>query len=282
MVTKEMGRQMPALHTPEMTALRSYITANDATRFDGMAEGMLRLDVSHSNLQQRWHDVRFSVDMSVLSVKEKLYRHGGTPAQHQELYLRRGGGDTIFLMDDAKTLAYYGTLSGMEIHIKDTDPYSLSKGGGLEDVSQVEKYVLPDDEYDKMKNTVRAKRREEEARKKMQQVAVAAAAVEEGAPEESLEELAAVYALGSRCEVDPGGRRGEVCYVGAISKAPGFWIGARLDEPFGKSDGTKDGIRYFECRPKYGCFVRSDSVRVGDFPERDPFASDCEEGDDAF
>ena len=31
----------------------------------------------------------------------RLYFHGGTPAEHQELYLRRGGGDTLFLWDDS-------------------------------------------------------------------------------------------------------------------------------------------------------------------------------------
>merc|ERR1712194_671066 len=88
---------------------------------------------------QRWHDIVFDVNMTVSAVKDKLYRHGGTPSKHQELYLRRGGGDTIFLMDAGRTLGHYGARNGMEIHIKDTDEFSISKHGGLEDVSQVEK-----------------------------------------------------------------------------------------------------------------------------------------------
>merc|ERR1719421_394311 len=100
--------------------------------------------------------------MSVERVKEKLYRHGGTSIAFQDLYLRRAPGDTVYLFDDNKTLGFYGARNGMEIHIKDTDPHSISLHGGLEDVSQVEKYVMADEEYDKMKNTVRAIRREKE------------------------------------------------------------------------------------------------------------------------
>merc|ERR1712232_1542496 len=68
-----------------------------------------------------------------------------------------------------------GCQSGMEIHIKDLDPHSLSANGGLEDVSQVEKYVMPDEEYDKMANTVRAQKRVEEAKKQKEAAAKAAA-----------------------------------------------------------------------------------------------------------
>jgi len=279
---------MPTVHQcQEMVALKEFVTAADATRYDGLAEGNLRLDVSHSNLVQRWHDILFSDEMTVMQVKEKLYRHGGTAVSWQELYLRRGGGDTIFLMDDSKTLAHYGAKSGMEIHINDLDPHSISKHGGLEDVSQVEKYVMPDDEYDKMKNTVRAQKRAAQEAKRQAD----AAAREEGGEELGGEELGAVphaplemtldearaaFPVGSRCECDPGARRGEICHVGHIINAKGIWLGVRLDEPQGQNDGTKDGKRYFECTPKHGCFVKPQNARVGDFPERDPFASDDE------
>mmetsp|Transcript_56308 Transcript_56308/g.126917 ORF Transcript_56308/g.126917 Transcript_56308/m.126917 type:complete len:283 (-) Transcript_56308:82-930(-) len=280
MVTKEMAKNMPTVHQcQEMIALKEYVTARDSTRYDGMAQGNLRLDVSHSNLIQRWHDILFCEEMTVMEVKEKLYRHGGTPCGFQELYLRRGGGDTIFLMDDSKTLQYYGARSGMEIHIKDLDPHSISLHGGLEDVSQVEKYVMPDEEYDKLANTVRAQKRaamEKAARER----AEAGEEPEEPAPtpfEMTAEEAAAAFPLGGRCECDPGGRRGEVSYVGPLIGTKGTWVGVRLDEPLGQNDGTKDGKKYFDCQPKYGCFAKPENVRVGDYPERDPFASDDED-----
>eukprot|EP00928_Gymnodinium_smaydae_P089653 TRINITY_DN73580_c0_g1_i1.p1 TRINITY_DN73580_c0_g1~~TRINITY_DN73580_c0_g1_i1.p1 ORF type:complete len:295 (-),score=68.09 TRINITY_DN73580_c0_g1_i1:191-1075(-) len=293
MVTKEMSKHLPTVHQcPEMGYLREFVTANDDSRFDGLAEGSLRLDVTHSNLEQRWHDILFHVDQTVMDVKVKLYRHGGTSVAFQELYLRRGGGDTVFLMDEDKTLGYYGARSGMELHIKDLDPHSISLHGGLEDVSQVEKYVMPDEEYDKMKNTVRAIKREREEKRRAEEASKAASgegqAEDLGAGEDpnapaasknemTRDEIEAAFPVGGRCEVTPGGRRGVIRYAGPLIAAKGQWIGICLDEPLGNNDGCKDGKRYFECTgPKYGCFAKPENVLVGDYPERDPFASDDE------
>lgn len=47
--------------------------------------------------------------------------------------------------------------------------------------------------------------------------------------------------VGDRCEVDPGGKRGEVKFVGkAESLAAGYWVGVQYDEPVGKNDGMYD------------------------------------------
>jgi len=210
---------------PEMGYLRDWVTSNDESRYDLQAAGTLRLDVTHSNLVQRWHDIVFDINMTISAVKDKLYRHGGTPARHQELYLRRGGGDTIFLMDMNRTLGHYGAKNGMEIHIKDTDEFSMSKHGGLEDVSQVEKYVMSEEQYDKLHNSVRAHKRRE-AEKKAREAAARKAAgedIEEAAaeeePEEPLEAVLERIPLGSRCQVEPGSRRGEGAFVGPVAGA---------------------------------------------------------------
>jgi len=289
MVTKETAKNMPTVHQcQEMYVLRDYVTARDHNRFEHQAAGSLRMDVTHSNLEQRWHDILFHDEQTVMQVKEKLYRHGGTSVAFQELYLRRAPGDTIFMADDNKTLSYYGARNDMEIHIKDLDPHSISAHGGLEDVSQVEKYVMADEEYDKIKNSVRAVRKQREAE------AAAEAARRKEAGEDlgqelggypagptpydmSPEEIAAAFPIDGRCEVDPGARRGAISFAGPIDGKPGTWIGIRLDEPQGNNDGTKNGRRYFECPgPKYGVFAKPENVRVGDYPELDPFASDDE------
>lgn len=282
----QRAEDFPTCHqSVEMDALRAYVTGGDAMHYGKQAEGTLRLDVTHSNLLQRWHDIVFDDSMTVGRVKEKLYRHGGTPCKHQELYLRKGGGDTIYLYDDNKTMKQMGAKSGMEIHIKDTDQHSISLHGGLEDVSQVEKYEMDDEKYDKLENSVRAIKRREKAAEEKRKAEARAAAGEDlfqvpEEPEVPLEEVQAQFPVDSRCEVQPGARRGAVAYVGkVVGQGKGVWIGVRLDEPQGMNDGTgKDGKKYFDCPgDKYGCFCKPENVTIGDFPERDPFASDEED-----
>ncbi|CAE8592464.1 unnamed protein product [Polarella glacialis] len=273
--------------SPEMAQMREWVTEDDHTRYDKQAGSTLRLDVTHSNLVSRFHDLVFDSCMTIERVKEKLYRHGGTPVNDQELYLRRGGSDIIFLYDERKTLGDYGTKNGHEIHIKDINPHSISAHGGLEDVSQVEKYVMAEEDYDKLDNSVRALKKkafEKAQREAAEEYAARKAAGEDmtpvpEAPEETAEEVAAKCPVGSRCEVAPGGRRGEVAYVGPVKGVKGIWVGARLDEPQGNNNGQgKDGKQLFECKgDKYGCFAKAENVVVGDFPERDPFASESED-----
>ena len=59
------------------------------------------------------------------------------------------------MWDNTKMLGFYSVKSGMEIHVIDTDPFSLSKGGGLTDVSLVQKYTMSDEKYNERKGTMR-------------------------------------------------------------------------------------------------------------------------------
>lgn len=94
---------------------------------------------------------------------------------------------------------------------------------------------------------------------------------------------------GSRCRVGgDDGRRGVIRFVGEILGLGGEreagcrWIGVELDEPIGKNDGSvvvesvvdeeepegakpkKQHVwRVFECRDKFGVFVRPEKVEAG-------------------
>ena len=81
-------------------------------------------------------------------------------------------------------------------------------------------------------------------------------------------------AVGDRCEIQPGGRRGTVAFVGEVPEigGGGHWVGVTFDEPVGKTDGTVRGgaKRYFDAGgANMGGFARGKNVTVGDYPERD-------------
>ncbi len=128
---------------------------------------------------------------------------------------------------------------------------------------------MSDEEYDKYPNTYRKWKAAQLAkdpnwvapwvRKELE--AAQARRRERGAPE-PLEEVEKRFAVGQRCEIHPGGRRGEVCYVGWAGRKPitnldgsvdypQVFIGVRFDEPVGKGDGTSKGQRFFECENKW-------------------------------
>ena len=54
----------------------------------------------------------------------------------------------------------------------------------------------------------------------------------------------------------------------------GYWIGVKLDEPTGNSNGKVRGKQIFECSPNFGQFVRPLDLNVGDYPEIDEFDMD--------
>lgn len=64
-------------------------------------------------------------------------------------------------------------------------------------------------------------------------------------------------------------------YVGKVTDHyAGYWVGVKLDEPTGDGNGKFRGHVYFECNDKFGLFVRPKDLKVGDYPEIDPFDSD--------
>ncbi|KAL1193955.1 Tubulin-folding cofactor B [Cardamine amara subsp. amara] len=232
------------------------------------ADDSVHLHITHSNLKSFSADVRFSPQMSVEAVKEKLWKKCGTSVNAMALELYDDTGSKVAaLSDDSRPLGFFSPFDGFRLHIIDLDPSSVTTGGWLEDTSLVEKYTISEDDY--------AKRTDSFRKFKEKRVSQNPAASEAKTKENYMEDFCSDIKVGDRCQVEPGEKRGTVKYVGrAESLGPGYWVGIQYDEPLGKHDGMVKGTRFFECPQLHGGIVRPDKVKVGDFPERDPFEED--------
>ena len=262
--------------------VRDYVTGQDHMQYSQLPDGVVAICLTHSNLSAKHLDIRLDLHMTIADAKEKFRTHIGTPAEHQRLHLLDQGRMICEMSDNNRMLGFYSVASGMEIHVVDTDPFSLSRGGGLTDTTLVEKYKMSDEAYEKRSGTMREYIKQKRVNDPTFKLPNAkpkpmAAETDEGLPPgaESVEGMA----VGNRCQIMPGARRGTVAFVGEIAQLKaGHWVGVRLDEPLGKSNGTAQGVTIFECGENFGAFVRGKNVTVGDFPERDLMDDDdCED-----
>ncbi|XP_035209523.1 kinesin-like protein KIF13A isoform X3 [Stegodyphus dumicola] len=74
--------------------------------------------------------------------------------------------------------------------------------------------------------------------------------------------LPAWLTVGESVMISPYNKTGVVAYLGPTNFASGPWAGVELDTPTGKNDGTVNGVRYFECKPRFGIFVRPDKLVI--------------------
>lgn len=262
-----------------MGDLKSWVTGNDAKEYGCVPDGFVVVSCTHNLLKREMKELRLDLHQTIRDLKQKLYRHCGTTPDWMSLVLKTGGEVICELDDDSKKLGYYGIKHGMEIKIVDRNPHSMAKNGGLEDISLVKKYVMSDEEYDKRKNTLRAFKKEKLKEDPTFRLfpdrprgGGSTKVAEPSLPGTSKDVEGMKKEM--RCEVQPGGRRGKIGFVGEVDFAIGYWVGVVLDEPLGRNDGTVKGKRYMSCAPKYGIFVNPKNVKVGDFPEVDELATD--------
>ena len=278
-------------------SIRDYVLWSSGGQNKGVSTVLLH--VTHSNLKARFMELRLDRHMTIERVKEKLRTHCGTGSAFMHLTMLNEHDQVVADMtDDTLMLGYFSPQDGWTIHITDLDANSLSANGGLEDVSLVTKYEISEEDYLKRDDNFRKWKAEKQAEDptwtfskqvKRQQDAKRKEKDPNFVPEpewkpitddDHMADLAAAIKVGDRCEVNPGGKRGEVKFVGRIPAiAAGWFIGVQYDEPVGKNDGTCKGKRFFECPPNFGGFLRPDKVTAGDYPELDLFDDDEDEPD---
>ena len=262
------------INNHQMRGVKDWVTGRDDEQWSLLPEGMVAVNVSHSNLSQKMLELRFDLHQTVGEVKARLHLHHGTPADMQRLTLRDGGVDLCAMDDDSKMLGFYSVASGMEIFVRDVDPHSISRNGALENTDLVDKYRMDDETYEARKGTVREWIKEQKAADpnwkppKPNGTANFANAKTAALPADVPTDADAAHVvLGGRCEVSPGARRGVVKFVGAVDgMPPGVWVGVHLDDPMGKNDGTIKGVPIFESAPNHGTFARPKNVACGDYP----------------
>ena len=149
---------MTSIKNEDLLTLKSYITAADATQYNTLAATTLILDLTHSNLIQRHAEIRFDKHETVDDLRCRIHQKTGTPPHSQHLQLKSGGQlyyEILPNTESTRPLGYYNLTHGANVHCIDTDPHSKSSGGAYEDTSLVQKYRMPEEEYDKRKGTLR-------------------------------------------------------------------------------------------------------------------------------
>nr|2KJ6_A Chain A, Tubulin folding cofactor B [Arabidopsis thaliana] len=83
----------------------------------------VHLHITHANLKSFSADARFSPQMSVEAVKEKLWKKCGTSVNSMALELYDDSGSKVaVLSDDSRPLGFFSPFDGFRLHIIDLDP----------------------------------------------------------------------------------------------------------------------------------------------------------------
>lgn len=207
---------------------------------------------------------KFKLNTTVGELKQKLEIFTGQLASGMTVSLYNRNHDLVaHLCDNSMLLGQYPVKNEMTLYVEGN--YLTD---GLDIVET--KYVLPEEKYKEHKDNLKnfmMRQREERLRKE------ALLKEKNNETEKNLQEdLLKDVEVGKRCKItDSDVRYGTVMFVGKTKFSPGVWVGVKLDEPFGKNNGTVKGTKYFDCGENYGMMVKPGRIIIGDFPVLDPF-----------
>lgn len=178
------------------------------------------------------------------------------------LVLKNDKGVVISSMEeDNRTLAFYGAENGHIILVMDLNPNSIHKE--IEDLASIQKYMISEEDYEKLPENFRKWKKQllEKNPGLFEQIANVNKPNVAGDSEDYMKNLAECVKEGSRCKLVANGSRGTVMYVGKVpGMGYGYYVGIKLDGPFGDSNAIYKGIKYFEAEEKQAVFVRPDAI----------------------
>ena len=200
----------------------------------------------------------------ICEIKLSLVKRVGTSVDSMDLILKNRNGEQVAVLnDELKCLGYYSPEDGYIIHVIDTDPSSIA--AQLNDLSQVEKYVMSDEDYENLPTSMRKYLRN--LKENNPELFVKHEVITDPDFEK---DIAEDIKVGERCIMTSDNHRGEVRYVGRVQDlGQGYYVGVKLDEPYGMNDGSVKGVKYFDCPNKYGIFLRPSKLMTGNYPELD-------------
>uniref|UniRef100_A0A0V0G7T1 Putative tubulin-folding cofactor b-like protein n=1 Tax=Triatoma dimidiata TaxID=72491 RepID=A0A0V0G7T1_TRIDM len=211
---------------------------------------------------------RFSKAITVTELKGKLELMTGGSINTMKLTIFDKEDKLICSLDnDDSLLGSYSIDDGMRLHVEDN--FMLRKQ--LDDAFNIKKFELTEEEYSQRKDSLKTYLMQNRLGKYNEEEMEKREAMRKREEEMELEKLK-TCGVGLRCQVSVPGqsvRRATIKFIGTVNFKPGNWIGVQYDEPLGKNDGSVEGVRYFECPPKYGGFVKPLHLEVGDFPEEE-------------
>ncbi|KAE8348455.1 CAP Gly-rich domain-containing protein [Aspergillus coremiiformis] len=230
---------------------------------------------------------RITPTWTVMQLKSKLETMTGIPPGSQRLKLKRPGHVDNWVDGDESIIGEWGLMKGCEIEVHDCRPPSARPS--FNDLSSIEKYVLPTSTYEALPNSVLAwKKRQKLGRFEPTALSPAESTRKQAEKDDkNLEDRERRFigiAVAKRAIILPSSpphvRRGIIRFVGPVPSIPyrgletpsaalsalPIWVGIELDEPTGKNDGSVGGKRYFTCPSKTGIFVKPEKIEVGDFP----------------
>lgn len=184
---------------------------------------IVKLFVSSENAKS---ERRFSKSITILSLKEKLEAITGISASSMSLVLYNSLKQSI-IMQDSKMLGYYSPADYDTLIVNCT---SKEKYVNYNDLSNVEKFELSQQEYEARKDSVLEYKKKHKIGRFSDSKSIKDYSIDE--------EMIAKIKVGDRCITSDDIKRGNVLFVGYTEFKDGPWVGVGLDEPLGKHNGT--------------------------------------------